>query len=734
MEHTPATLDPEAAAKLTEFARACKAAIRAVSLYPAAHPTIATTLARLTQLAASMTAEGPLALQVRPTTLQIADAAPPKPDAAVVELADLLRRHLIGTLTINAGADTESWRTLLSLLARPAEELRADGGIARLWTAAGGPSVHIEEIDYAEVLREKQGDGAAVDRIIAAALAGPHFQLDDDTMPLLMEIIGDPARLDELMKELEASTAGQDGGARIAAFLTLLRGVAEYVGRTNPAQLSQVLKSLSHAAGRLSADGMLDLLARGATPDAMAGQTNVVTGVVDRMSDATVANFVSNNVVSEKGATERLAQAFQALVPERDRQRQLLALAEHEVAASPLGHEEGFPELWSRVETMMTSYSDASFVSSEYARELTTARTRAIDVESISDDPPERVAAWVASVSDAELRGLDQQLLTDLLSIEKDPARWRDVADTVVLHADDLVRVGHFDQAWALVDAVVREASHDAAREPAARAALERFGHGALMKHVTKHLRSASDEEYERFSRLCHAIGPPIIAPLAEVLSAEQDARSRRRLRDILVGFGAAGREAAQQLMNASNWEVRRTAAYLLREFGGTEGLRELQPLLTDTEPLVQREAVQALVLNGSEAAAQILLNALNATSGRPRETLLNELTSIRDERAGPMFAHLVRHLDRRKFPILHLSVIDALGSMKGAEAIDALKAALQHGDWWAPLRTRRARAAAARALRTNGTPEALDALRDASARGARGVRAAARAELSQAG
>lgn len=734
MEHTPATLDPDAAAKLTEFARACKAAIRAVSLYPAAHPAIATTLSRLTQLAASMTADGPLEVQVRPTTLRIADAAPAKPDPAVVELSELLRRHLIGTFTINAGADLDSWRTLLGLLARPVEEVRADGGIAKLWTRAGGPSVHIEEIDYAEVLRERQGDAAAIDRIIAAALSGPHFQLDDETMPLLLEIIGDPARLDELMKGLEASTAGQDAGARVAAFLNLLRGVAEYIGRTNPAQLSQVLKSLSHAAGRLSADGMLDLLARGATPDAMAGQTNVVTGVVDRMSDTTVASFVSNNVIAEKGATDRLAQAFQALVPEIDRQRQLLALAEGEVAASPMGQEEGFAELWSRVETMMTSYTDASFVSTEYARELTTARTRAIDVESISDDPPERIAAWVATVNDAELRSLDQQLLTDLLSIEKDPARWRDVAETVVSHADDLVRVGHFDQAWLLVDDVVREGRNDAAREPAARAALERFGRGALMKHVAKHLRSADDTEYERFSRLCHAIGPPIIAPLAEVLSAEQDARSRRRLRDILVGFGAAGREAAQQLMNAPNWEVRRTAAHLLREFGGAEGLRELQPLLTDTEPLVQREAVQALVLNGSEAAAQMLLLALHATSGRPRETLITELTAMRDERAGPMFAHLVRHLDRRKFPILYMSVIDALGSMKGPEAIEALRVALQHGDWWAPLRTRRTRAAAARALRTNGTPEALAALRDASTRGARGVRAAARAELGQAG
>ena len=57
--------------------------------------------------------------------------------------------------------------------------------------------------------------------------------------------------------------------------------------------------------------------------------------------------------------------------------------------------------------------------------------------------------------------------------------------------------------------------------------------------------------------------------------------------------------------MNAPNWEVRRTAAFLLREFGGNEGLREFVPLLTDSEPLVQREAIQALVLNGSDAASR---------------------------------------------------------------------------------------------------------------------------------
>jgi hypothetical protein len=734
MDETRETLDPEAASRLTEFARAYKAALRAVTLYPPAHPAIGATIGRLTELAGGMTADGPFAVGVRPGTLHVGNRGPAKPDPAIVELSELLRRYSIGSVTLNGGADGASWRTLLMLLGRPPEEVRADGGIAHLWATAGGPSIELQEIDYAEVLREKQGDAATVERVIAAALSGRGFDLDDASMAKLLEIVGDPARLEELMKQLEASTSSEAPGTRIGAFLNMLRGLAEYVGRTNPAQLSQVLKQLSHAAGRLSAEGMLDLLARGSSPQAMAGPTNVVTGIVDRMTDSTVAEFVSTNVIAERGATERLAQAFQTLVPEIDRQRQLLALAEQEVASSELGQEANFAELWASVETMMTSYSDESFVSAEYGRELSTARLRAVEVEAISDDPPERIATWVATVSDTELRNLDLQLLVDLLSIEREAPRWRDVADTVAAHADDLVRVGRFDHAWRLVDAIATEAQKGTGRGPAAQAALLRFGHGAMMKHVGKHLRSADDDEFERLKRLCHMIGPSLIVPLAEVLSTEQDARSRRRLRDVLVAFGAAGRESVQRLMNAPNWEVRRTAAFLLREFGGSEGLRELQPLLTDSEPLVQREAVQALVLNGSDVASQILAQGLNSTSGRPRATLLSELLALRDEKAGPLFSHFIRQLDRRKFPVLYVSVIDALGSSKSPETVAALQDALKQGDWWAPLRTRKTRAAAARALRVIGTPAAIEALRDASARGAWGVRAAARTELGHVG
>ena len=281
------------------------------------------------------------------------------------------------------------------LLSRPADEVRADGGIGSLWATAGGPSMEIVEIDYAEVLREKQGDAAAADRLIAAAMSGAQLELDESGMRLLLDLVGDPARLAILMQQLEQRTEGSPGAVRVGAFLNILRGLAEYVGRTNPGQLDQTLKQVGQASGRLSAEAMLELLVRRAKPEAMAGSVDVVSAMVHRMSDSAVAQFVSNSVIAERGATDRLAQAFHALVPDSDRQRQLLALAQPDVAASELGQEAAFQDLWQKVEAMLTSYSDEKFVSDAYARELSgPARAPSTSRPRATTRPNASAAGW----------------------------------------------------------------------------------------------------------------------------------------------------------------------------------------------------------------------------------------------------------------------------------------------------------------------------------------------------
>jgi hypothetical protein len=732
-----ALLSADDAARLAEFSRVCKAAARAVSLYPGGHPAIGVSLSRLEQATVRLTEQGPYTIQVLGDGLVVDGARMPKPDPAVSELAGLLHRHLVGRLTLNAGANAESWRTLLLLLARAPEEVRADGGLAKLWATAGGPSLEVTEIDYSEVLREKQGLAATIDSIISAAMSGPTLTVDDAALRALLEIVEEPAKLEALMTELERTAAKSPQGVELqtAALLNMVRGLVDYVSRTRPQQLNTVFEQFGRGARHLSVEAMIALLSERKRPEAMAGSVNVVSALIESMSDASVAGFVADSVVAERGASERLAHAFRSLVPEFDRQRQLLALAREEVAASDMGREqdqEEFKGLWNGVEQMLTSYTDARYVSEDYARELSHARTLPVDVERVSDDPPERIAAWLSTVSDSALRSLDLDLLTDLLHIESDPSRWRDIAETVVTHADDLVRVGHFDQAWRLVETIVEQGSQGPFRAPHGAKALETFGRGSLLKHVAPHLRSADDGTSERFGRLCHAIGPSIIVPLAEALAAEQDARSRRRLRDILIGFGPKGAESIRPLMHAQSWEVRRTAAFLLREFGGTEGLKELVPLLSDSEPLVQREAVQGLMMNGSREAAVILLNALGAAKGKTRETLLSEVLNMRDQRAAPLFGYVVRHVDRARFPQLFLAAIEALGTFGGADAVGALNGVLHAGRWWEPMTNRKYRVAAAQALRRIGSGPALDALREAARTGGFGVRSAARAELAR--
>ncbi|HEX2452695.1 MAG TPA: HEAT repeat domain-containing protein [Vicinamibacterales bacterium] len=729
----PPQLSADAAARLVEFARSCKAAARAVSLYPSAHPTIQATLARLAALTAQLTERGPYRLQVLHDRVLIDGAGMPRTDTAVAELAALLYRHVIGSLTLNAGADADSWRTLLQLLSRSPEDVRADGGIARLWATAGGPSVELQEIDYAEILREKQGLDCAIEDILAAAMAGPTVTIDDASLEKLREIIADRSKLDTLMAALERAAGAEGAETVAAAFLKMLRELTEFLARTNPADIPTMFNEVGHGVRKLSADSLLGLLAKRGRPEAVAAGVNVVSAVIDGVSDEAAAAFVSGAIIAERKASERLAHAFTALVPDVERRRQVLSMARDDVEASEVGQDSGFSELWDRVSGMLTSYSDANFVSDDYARELSAARMQPVDVEKTGDDPPERIATWLSTVNDSALRGLDRSLLTDLLAIESDSLRWRDLAETVVAHADDLVRVGYFDQAWELVEAVIVQSGNEPARAQHARVALERFGRGSMMKHVATHLRSSDDASYERFQRLCHAIGPSAVAPLAEVLSAEQDARSRRRLRDILIGFGAGGREAVQQLMSAPNWEVRRTAAYLLREFGGSEGLEEMVPLLTDPEPLVRREAVQGLVFTGSQRAAEILIRALTTAVGPARETLVTELSAIRDDRASSLFCHFVRHLDRRAFPQVYETAVDGLSGSKAEEAVEALVQALEQGHWLTPRLNRRIRAAAAQSLRRIGTPAALEALREASTRGPRGARSAARVELARA-
>ena len=729
-----AAMPADQSVELTEFARACKAAARSVSLYPGSHPAIRAAVARVSAAGARLTAAGDVTLAVHPDTLVIDGRVPARPEPAIGELASLLHDRLVGEFRVQRGAEADDWLALLLLLGRAPEDLIADGGMTRAWAATGRAHFTIREIDYAEVLRERAGgDTADWDRIVAHCLQHEGATLDERALAALISAVTDPVRLGELLDRFQhaPAAAGATIGARAAALLQFLRTAVDAARAHGAAEREEVLQTVAGCSARLTPEMLLGLVAQQASGDREAAA--LATAVVGRITDGTIASFVANSVVAERGATERLAHAFEALVPELDRKERLLGMAEIAVRRTPLASDTAFEELWRSAADMLLSYSDEKYVSDEYGRELSSARTQAIEVERVSDDPPDRVQSWLASVSDTALQVLDLHLLLDLLRIEDEPSQWEQVATIVAAEVERRTLLGDIDGAQQLVEAVVREQRPDGrpALVAAAGRIVEKLAGGALVRHVVSHLRKLDDSGVAAIAQLCQRAGPGLARPLAEALAVEEHTRAIRALRDILLDFGGAGRQSVEQLKTSPNPAVRRTAIDLLRVFGGHEALPELASMLGDADPQVQRESIRAIVQIGTQQAYAVLERALVA-SGAARETIVQQLIGLREDKAVPLLCHVLNHTQPRgRMARAHVEIIEALGSLKPhAETTRTLRHALHRGDWWAPFKTAALRQAAATALVRLGCADALAVLEEAVRTGTRGVRAIAKAKV----
>jgi hypothetical protein len=721
---------------LAEFARACKAAARAVSLYPEAHPAIGGSLSRLVSAVQRLSGAGETLLAVHPSILMIDDRAPVRPDAAIIELAELLHGRLVGTLRIDAAATADDWRALLLLVARPLEDLLAEGGIHQIWTAGGRGHFQIQEIDYAEVLRERNGsNGAQWDRVLSNCLKNEAVELDDAVVTMLLEAVESSEKFGELLDRLNdrAETDGSSVGSRIGALMHLLRATIAAVEERTPDGSDAALTNVARATPHLSPDMLIGLLTnRSASKPEDAA---LATGVVDRIDDGTIASIVARSVSSERGASDRLAQVFEALVPDASRKGPLLDEARAEAEQTEFGSDPRFPEVWQSAVTIL-NYSDKSYVSSEYARELSGARAQAVEVERLNDDPPERIASWLASVNEASVRELDLLLTIDLMRVEDDPENWAGVADIAVRETERRSMLGDVAGAQQLTSAVAaRAAGADGPIRTAAVAALEALARGPFARHVIGQFRKANDAELTRLTTLCQTIGPRLILPFAEALSTEEHFLTIRRIRELLISFGTEGRRAVETLKNSANPAVRRTAVDLLRHFGGEDALKELTALLNDADPQVQRDAVRAIVTIGTPEAFAVI-DRQCAAGDAARELIVREVIGLRDARAVPSLAAVLRNTAPRGAMVpLHEAIIDALAALGAhADSTAALRSALDRGDWWAPRRTAVLRHAAASALKRIGSTETLEALEEAQRSGSRGVRAAARHALGRDG
>jgi hypothetical protein len=203
----------------------------------------------------------------------------------------------------------------------------------------------------------------------------------------------------ELLDRLNdrAETDGSAVSARIGALMHLLRATLAAVEQRTPGGTDAALTTVARATPHLSPDMLIGLLTNrmAAKPEDAAIAKGVWTASTTAPSRRSWRDRSAPSAAPPIG-WRRSSKPSCRTPPRRAAARQARAEAEQ----TEFGSDPRFPEVWQSAVTIL-NYSDKSYVSSEYARELSSARSQADRGRALSDDPPERIAAWLASVSEA---------------------------------------------------------------------------------------------------------------------------------------------------------------------------------------------------------------------------------------------------------------------------------------------------------------------------------------------
>lgn len=739
----------DVATQVTAFARACKAAARTVALYPSEHPAVGAALDVVTAAGNAAASSTTLRIAVLPDTLTVDGRSMARPDASVAEFAALLHAHQVGQLAVHPLTDSDLWRRFLALVALPPDQARLRGGLGQLWASEGQPRIEVRSLDYRELLRSHlHGDRATWESIVSACLDGDATGIDDNIVELLFGVLDDPSKVAALVGAMGVasdgaadgtgapSATGAGGGRSPLVVAGLLQAVARYVETTQGDRFDQAMSALAEAAGQLPVP-VLQPIVRAGLSGSRAELTRFVKDLAARMADGTLADLVANEIRGGRGATRQLADAFCGLAPDPDRRSAILTLARSKLtpegtpASVPL--EPAMTQAWKDSSQLLLTYSDEMYVSDGYHVELSNLAERAVDLDRDQTDPPDVIAEWRRSVLDDRIRGLDVELIVDLLQLQSDAAKWRPMAELAISRMNMLLVTGDFNAAACLIEAIGRHAAGhpDPAVREAAGATMTSILTPVMMRHVADHLDTADRNVVDAARRLCQALGTGIVYPLADVLSREERTRPRQHLITFLIGFGSSGRQAVERLRHSPNAAVRRTAVLLLREFGGHDALTDLESLLNDSEINVQREATLAIAMMGIEPAFEALVRGLSRGSARSSNTIMGVVSTMADDEAQPMLAYVVQHAPLRgALWTIHERAIVRLGGIGGPRSTLALSAALERQKIWAPFRTRALHRLALAALARVNLPDAWRTIEEAAAHGPRYRRSAAKALL----
>ena len=723
-------LSPELVRQSISLARALTAGARNWGVYPAGHPAIDESVGRLADAIRQNTAGMAFTFGVTAQTLLVAGVALPR-DPVVVEASRLLHDRDILQLTFLGEPPAESIHGLLRLLTHDPDDLRRDGGPAKVWEAARISSIVVEQIDYEKILEDREVEEQAdrhddVWKSIVNAMTEGRGVFDDTQQQRLLEISGSAYEIGDLAGAVAAPKCNIDGSPLIttqaATVLAVFRHLASIVSVMEPERMPDVMRNVAAATGMLDPHVVLQMMQM----DDSVQELPLVSTIAASFDDDKVAQLLATALSRDGKATARLAQVFDTIAPDENRKRRVLTMTRTLLTEEDFGRSGQFRAVWATMETLLLTYDESPYVSAGYQAALEGAAARGDMLA--ARDLPEELPEWIETLGQDNVRSLSVMLITDLLRIEEDAARAAEIARDKVALLDDLLMAGDFDNA-SLVLRELRQATTRAVAAAEARAALTTAGASSALREAVALVPELNDREQQALLECCRLIGATSIAALKPVLAVEHETTAYGRARDVIKGFGADAVPHLAAFADDPAWALQRNAASLLGLSRSAAAVPPLQALLRRTDPRVLRAAVASLAGIDDPAASRAIQTVLRASSGEARAAVVDALVAERDPRVVPMLARILTDTD--PFGADHEMVLDALQAVRRLgheQAVPSVVAVMKRKKFlFGRARARAFKQASVQALLAIGTPAATAALDDAARGGDRLLKAVIR-------
>ena len=205
---------------------------------------------------------------------------------------------------------------------------------------------------------------------------------------------------------------------------------------------------------------------------------------------------------------------------------------------------------------------------------------------------------------------------------------------------------------------------------------------------------------------------------LIESLKETEDYTVRKKIIDVIIKMGEKAIPEIQKLLTEKEWYIRRNGLFLLGELGVASSIDDIGRLITDEKEQVQIEAVTALAKIDDPRSRQYFIKALD--SKYPR-VVLEAMRHLEKEDVQQKLPEVIGWLKKRKSipneneEKFRREIINILGKLGDDSAVIPLSEILNEGALFKANLLIRTKEAALNALAEIGTPEAIEALNQAT-------------------